>query len=244
MRERSSSQKNETDKVYSHDYYKMMATADAQKELHLGFAICVYLGGEITSENVNTTFTRFEKETCILEVAVKLGLWKDTHYILSKGAIVPCVHTKLFKWRIDNSKHHLIIILLLRAVEKKYGDYAACRIVEKCISDMRGSGWSSPTENRREEIVEFFTYFCQKNIGLKYITKAYFGNGYLFYNKIAAEMYRLTIKQQKRCKKAVLTLIGCCGSRRKAQNGILRDVLPIISLYLWNTRRDKNWKKF
>jgi hypothetical protein len=44
------------------------------------------------------------------------------------------------------------------------------------------------------------------------------------------------------CRKVIVTLLGCCGKQRRAEGGILKDVVPIIAKQVWRTRRNDLWK--
>jgi hypothetical protein len=45
-----------------------------------------------------------------------------------------------------------------------------------------------------------------------------------------------------KCQKAVVTLLGCCGKKRRANGGILKDLGVIIAKNIWKTRRMDLWK--
>jgi hypothetical protein len=55
-----------------------------------------------------------------------------------------------------------------------------------------------------------------------------------------------TQKQQRankdNCRKAILTLLGCCGTKRRAKGGIPKDLGMIIAKTVWKTKRLDVWK--
>lgn len=44
------------------------------------------------------------------------------------------------------------------------------------------------------------------------------------------------------CKKVAIALLGCCGKKRRAKGGILKDLGVIIAKNVWKTRRMDLWK--
>jgi hypothetical protein len=68
-------------------------------------------------------------------------------------------------------------------------------------------------------------------------------------NILRASAFSITRDAQKQqrtnkdnCRKVITTLLGCCGKKRRAKAGILKDVGMIIAKNVWKTRRLDVWK--
>jgi hypothetical protein len=68
-------------------------------------------------------------------------------------------------------------------------------------------------------------------------------------NILRASSFSITKQAQKQqdtnkdnCRKVIITLLGCCGKKRRAKGGILKDLGVIIAKRVWKTRRMDLWK--
>jgi hypothetical protein len=61
-------------------------------------------------------------------------------------------------------------------------------------------------------------------------------------NCTATKANHQQITNRYKCRKAVVTLLGCCGKKRRAKGGILKDIGVIIAKNVWKTRRMDLWK--
>jgi hypothetical protein len=68
-------------------------------------------------------------------------------------------------------------------------------------------------------------------------------------NILRASSFSITKQAQKQqdtnkdnCRKVIITLLGCCGKKRRAKGGILKDLGVIIAKRVWKTRRKDLWK--
>jgi hypothetical protein len=69
------------------------------------------------------------------------------------------------------------------------------------------------------------------------------------HNELQDLAFRITNEARKQqyankdnCRKVIITLLGCCGKKRRAKGGILKDLGVIIAKRVWKTRRRDLWK--